>query len=506
MLRPFWGSALSLLVITSVLCPAQQTGSAVKAAAPNVKECSYTALNDNCTIVVDRTNPVTPPTIYMKRNAVVRVTMKDPYLLEDLTLDWKSTSTVLPPEAFQVLFNAFSPNVGKLTIAEVAQGKGPFSIAASADIAQKQADIEKLIESIDPLTLAANAVSQIKAALQPPNIGAPPAPPWSCTDAACINDWKKPIVDCLKTATKKYRDVATLREIHDRLAHVDEEIAQKKRLAEIANNDDTLTDMALLEDIQAQLKSEVKALPDAVPSLRTLEVGVDSLTPATGAITGNDQIRDTGDKQAYHLQTWVLDYVNRLAPAAQRAAADKLQSQGGAALSGINSASSKQPIVTLTVQFQDSQRVEASAGLMVPFRPNHSYAAAAQGSGGAVTGNVVQQTNTYVVVPMAFANILTKEWMTGNRRSAIFGTGGIGYNPASTTVEFGLGITYSYRSIEVGGLLDIGRDSKLEGGFTANQPLGTGTVPNPITGTHWIFRPATAVSLRIPLGGSSGSN
>src|SRR3989442_1232316 len=46
--------------------------------------CSYTATNGSCRVTISRVNPVTPPSIYVKRGCSVTVSVSDPSPLEDL--------------------------------------------------------------------------------------------------------------------------------------------------------------------------------------------------------------------------------------------------------------------------------------------------------------------------------------------------------------------------------------------------------------------------------------
>jgi hypothetical protein len=136
-------------------------------------------------------------------------------------------------------------------------------------------------------------------------------------------------------------------------------------------------------------------------------------------------------------------------------------------------------------------------------QPYHSYATAAVASGGVVTGNIVQESLTYTVVPVALANINIKEWDKRQQRVAFIGTMAVGYNPATSAVEFGAGPSFSWRSIVLNGLADFGRDTHLAGGFTVNEVLPVSNPPKPLTNTTWGVKPAAGISIRIPLGGSS---
>jgi peptidoglycan/LPS O-acetylase OafA/YrhL len=172
---------------------------------------------------------------------------------------------------------------------------------------------------------------------------------------------------------------------------------------------------------------------------------------------------------------------------------------------GQSDSSTKQALATLTVQFQSNPRFEVSTGLMVPLTPYHSFSAAAVATNGTVTGNVVQVTRTYTVVPMVSTNILVKDFIAMHQRAAWFGSVDVGYNPATSSVEFGVGPSFSWKSLVLSGLADIGRDTQLAGGFTVGQALPANNPPKPLTTTVWSVKPAIGLSIRIPLGGASAS-
>ena len=265
--------------------------------------------------------------------------------------------------------------------------------------------------------------------------------------------------------------------------------------------------VANLNTNQETLDKALKAFEPNIAKLSALSAAVSTVQPVPPKAVFNGAIKDTKiDPKDYQTQTWTLDYTNKLLPVAKRVSSDTLKSESAAYLGSLADASTKVSIVTITIQFQSPSRIEVSTGLMVPLAPYHSYAKASVAANGVVTDNVVQETKTYALVPMVLINILAKEWVANTQRSAIFVTGGVGVNTATTTVEFGAGLTYSYRSIAISGLIDIGRDTQLAGGFKVGQSLGpTNAAANPLTSTYWTVKPAVALSVRIPLGGSSSS-
>ena len=108
------GTVLMSCAIALGQTPAPKDNS--PAAVSNPLACSYTATNGKCTLTIDRLNPVTPPTIYVRRGDTVSVVVNDLSPFEDLTLDWKSSAVVIPPDTFQAAFTPETANLGKLSI------------------------------------------------------------------------------------------------------------------------------------------------------------------------------------------------------------------------------------------------------------------------------------------------------------------------------------------------------------------------------------------------------
>ncbi len=461
--------------------------------------CSYAATNGNCKVSINRMNAVTPPTIYVKRGCSVKVSVTNPSPLEDLTLDWKSSATVIPPDTFQNAFNSLSANLGKFTAIERIFGPSAGPLARIVDYTRCETDetncdnapaitiaqerVMTELGKIDALAIAIDGLKSVKDALQPPPGG----------QAGCLQPW-------CNTAQWKTTVAAQFKEAVDFANKFDEQI---KRLAcEIEDFKKAVNEAAVMDKNQASLKTAFEPLA----RLEALAKAVSALPDQGIGIPENAVIQDlTPTEKNYETQTWAINYTNKLMPTAKRVAAETFKSENVALLSGLADASPKAPLVILTVQFQSPSRFEVSTGLIVPLTPYHSYAKAAVAKNGVVTDNVVQETKTYTVVPTVFINYLLGERIAKQQRSALFATGGVGYNPTSTSVEFGAGLTYSYRSLAFSFVADIGRDTKLTGGFTVGQSLGTGNAANPPTSTYWSVKPAFAISVRIPLGGSSSS-
>jgi hypothetical protein len=70
-------------------------------AQPHVQKekfCSYTAINGDCTLILHRTAPLVPPTIYVQHGHTVTVRVPDPLPFEHLTIDLKSASELVPQD------------------------------------------------------------------------------------------------------------------------------------------------------------------------------------------------------------------------------------------------------------------------------------------------------------------------------------------------------------------------------------------------------------------------
>jgi hypothetical protein len=460
--------------------------------------CSYTGLNGSCTVTINRLTPVTPPPIYAKTKAVITVKVVNPSPLEDLTLDWSSTAVVVPPDTLaSLLSSSVTGVIGKFAVIHTGPG-APIIADPAPAIAKEQEALLEEITSGDPQVLARAALTEIHRALQPPPgdicwIHLPTSDPWLQTPS-----WKTAVVTVL-TRTKSEAETSTTDVLRAKIASIDQEI--------VAANTAPAEE---LHTLQANQKVLTDTLDARIASSKTLDLArFQALIDAINAIPdhgdglqlGRDTIRDAqpNDKNDQN-QVWILNYVNKLGPVAKRVSAPgALQPDPGPL--GSLADSSKQQLVKLTVQFQRSSPLEVTTGLLVPVSPYHSYVKAAVANNGTVTNNVVQQNLTYTVVPAVFVHFLAHE-VTGKQRLALFFTVAPGYNPASSSVEFGVGPSLGWHSIVFSGLADIGRDTDLQGGFKVGQSLGLTNAANPLTGTVWRVKPALAISVRIPLGSS----
>jgi hypothetical protein len=456
--------------------------------------CSYTGLNGNCTITIDRMNPITPPTVYAKPDAKIKVVVINPSPYEKLYLDWKSTTAAVPPDSFATVFSALTGTLGKFTAVET-HGQVAL-LRGAAEISQDQ---QKLLKEIQgPLITAKPALELIKKVLEPPPLGVCSTDPDTVKAWLDPDGWKN---DVKSTLQKAIGEAAQSEAVHSSadlqlvVTALGKEIqtlvsASASDLVVLNLNQLTIVDaMSQRKDLGARLAALLSAV-DLIPS------------PAAGLKPVPEIVEFPSKDKTYQSQVWVLNYANKLAPVVKKVSAQSSSSDAGS-LGSLADTPTKQALVTLTVQFQSPPRVEVSTGLMVPLTPYHSYSTAAVATNGTITGNVVQETRTYTVVPMVSVNVLVKDFIAKQQRAAWFGSVAVGYNPATSSVEFGVGPSFSWRSIVFSGFVDIGRDTQLAGGFTVGQMFPAGNPPKPLTTTVWSVKPAAVLSIRIPLGGAS---
>ena len=483
--------------------------------------CSFTALNRDCTLTIDRLRPVAPPTIYAKHGSKITVTVLHPSPFEDLTLDLKSATAIVPTDTFKTVFDALSGDIEKIAVKSVTRGAVNKSAPRGAEVTQtEKAQIAKkqneLLDALrKPLVDALDSLSRIKAAIQPP----PGDVCYEKEDKAQAwlfpDKWKKDVEAGLTlqiTIEKNTTEDTTA--ARNRIKTFDTQItaytkstnATPDGTEELNTNQKTLN--TLVSDINIQFKPDghLAHLRKVIHNLKYSDLdSTQSYTIADLQPTKDANSKAILNNQNDLSESWTLDYTNTLfakvtfAMSDTTDTSDSLEDEVSEKLSELKSIPGKQTADTINVQYQSPPRIETSVGLMLPTLPYHSYASAAAASGGTITGYVVQELKTYAVVPSVQVNFVAYEWILKQQRAALFGTVAVGYNSATSNVEFGVGPSFSWKTILISGLLDIGRDKKLAGGFTVGESLGTTSV-TPLTSDVWRIKPAVGISVRIPLG------
>ncbi len=514
--------------------------------------CAYAAINGSCTLNLDRMNPVAPPTIYVRRGSHVTVLVTNPLPFEHLTVDEKSAVIQLPADQFRNEFTDITTALGGLEIIHGAAAPAaaeplpaqplvcpehpstlPQFKQCQSGIATALEDALKVRTVTDPPDPALNfgtwvysrlcSVRKLFLPLQSSAL-TPDNPTKVCSDLrpgiTPLNVPKNgPDMEAWKVDFTAGSDVVTnfvtahLKGWNDKIAGLDADLADAKKARTISAGDYVTlnaTQQVLhgAADTAAGYQTKMKGLIDEVAAL----VPYGEPNP----MTINDLHPDDKNNE---VQTWDLNAGNRLARIAGRVKADKYGDKITTLMGSLADVPTKQPVVEFKVEFLNEPRVEISSGLLVPFRPYHSFseatpyssATSSMGSCSAGTTNapsaptncpIVQQSLTIAVVPEVSFNIrLGHELVLGRQRGAWMWTFAVGYNSATTDATFGTGLSFAYRSIVFSLLPLADRDQHLTGGYQLSQPAGTATAPT--TAYSWRVNPSFGISLRVPLGGGT---
>jgi hypothetical protein len=266
-----------------------------------------------------------------------------------------------------------------------------------------------------------------------------------------------------------------------------------------------------------RLKANQAVLADALAKAQTLaktvlfpaEIKLQALSDAIASVpvSSADQFKitdalrkDKNDQQ----EVFTLNAVNDLTDPVKKFIASAAADPFSQALTDsiVTTPPTKTAVMQVTVQYVTQPEMEVTAGVLVPFLPYKSYTAAPQSAGSATL--VAQENHTYTIVPTVNLNFrLGNDQFAGNKRYGWFATVAVGYNPATTMVEFGVGPSVAVKSMVFSFLADVGRDTELASGFTVNQPL-PGVATTPATNGVWSVKPSLGFSIRLPFNSGGG--
>ena len=471
--------------------------------SPEASTCSYTGLNRGCTIVIDRASPSTPPMIYARHGSAITVKVINVSPFEQLSVDFSSAKAVIPTDSFQSFMSGPSGTLQKLSVIDISQSRSgtPQGLSPQAGdiedrltkISKEQLDVyadydvSKFFPVLAQVMTASIPSSACQDALAYAHQKAPSNPPLAPNPWYNLEHWKKAVQkqigsDALGNNVDPVDATTKIQALDVRISVV------LKDFAALSASEQTIVKPDLDGVTQNQLA--LKARTDLLTWVSDLAKGAPQSFPLTDiSPNGNDWIQ----------VTWNLNAANTAAPIAKRLATQPYKPAQPSDV--ILSPVPKQSVIAVTAQYQSAPHLEFSTGLMVPIRPYHSYAVASTASNGAITGNVVQESLTYTVVPLALVNVPIRQGIVKEQPVAAFASVGVGYNPATSAVEFGVGGIFSWRSMQIGFLADIGRDLQLSGGFHVGEILPVSNPPKPLTTTVWGVKPAMSLSVRIPIAG-----
>jgi hypothetical protein len=307
---------------------------------------------------------------------------------------------------------------------------------------------------------------------------------------------------------KPHPDAKLIKNLNDQIASKQSDIAKNKEDANQAATawqaqlEQLKAGQGVLTDKLTKAQTLVKTvLFPAETKLQTLSTAIQQAAVFAGPFTISDLLnKDKNDQQEVFTLNAVNDLTDPVKIFVASAAIDPYSQT--LADSIVATPPTKTAVMQATVQYVTQPEMEVTAGVLVPFLPYKSYTAVPQSAGSATL--VVQETHTFTIIPAVDLNFrLGNDKFAGNKRYGWFATIAVGYNPATTMVEFGVGPSVALKSMVFSFLADIGRDTALTSGFTNNQPLpGAATVP--ATKGVWSVKPSFGFSIRLPFNSGSG--
>lgn len=486
--------------------------------------CSYTAINGNCTLPLNRTAPVAPPTIYVQHGHTVTVTVPNPLPFEHLTMDLKSATEQVPQDQFTNGFPALTAGLGGFAIAHLAAPA--VGLLEGADLHCPDQAAPRPLSGQQILDCQHYLASTAKAAIDDgPDASHPSLAQWATGALKKIHDLFKPVppnsaaelptTPALWADWKNQFDSGSVNAFNtfdaddftSRLGLLDVDIAEAAD-----RKSASVRELATITAQQKTLQTALGTLTTLKQKMTALKAAVDGLEAEAGPLSFPIPDPQPTDKNNF-LETWDLNASNKLIKIAGLIKADKYLDKTAAAVSTLTDVPTKSAVVEFKIQFMNAPRFEISGGVLVPFKPYHTFTVGiTQGNATTPPGTtpncppnncpVVERTLTNAIVPDVSVNfLLGRELVAQKQRLAFMATIAAGYNTATTSAAFGFGPSIAWRSIVFSPLIAVSRDQQLTGGYVLGQSAGTATTP--MTTNVWTFNPSIGVSLRVPLGGGS---
>jgi|SRR5579883_234995 len=467
-------------------------GLLLAAAAPSgllAEECSLAKTNHNCTLTIDRRNPVAPPTIQMYPKQEITVVVKNPYFFERYFLDYQSGQLALSPDVSAALLGALlTPlqKAGEFKANALEPVKDPCAPDAIAGNPPKPGNIAAVVATYNGCFFQfARAAQKIYLALEPavaPDSRSIEVVPLPATNKL-INDQLASLVDQI---SEQYLREAQL---SVNIAAVDK---SKLTTADLVPYQGLTTMTAAADAIAKDLLGFSLRIGD-LPGVDAGQVSCDDFSQMPA---GNEN----GDKGCVVLP-----------PAADPPVANSkiVTRQVTYAVNALNlvqnsraavaASSNKKTIATISILYGDS-RWEASAGTFFSTLPIRSFTVAPVITNGVVTDKRVTSNVLHpTIVPFVGANVrLTDDLPWSPWRSALYWTFAAGVNPNTVSADFATGPSLSWRALMVSALWHYGHDVRLTQGLFVGQALGAGFSTSATTETFWKSSFAVGVAVRVP--------
>jgi len=458
-----------------------------------LRECSVTKTNNKCKLIIDRANPIAPPTVQMYSNQALTLVVKNPKTYERYFLDYQSGQAAVSPDVTSSIVQGLLTPLGKLQVS--AHVAAPLHLPTDSCAASEITRMPPVGQVSDAVAAFQECVAQISARAIDIYRGLEPG---LAPDSRTPNEIAG-AVD-LKGTQQVISEV------------VESELFVSSRISAIAT-DATLKTSAP-DGLAIQQLTSLQKLADAVANdLMGYSQRIDDLQDFNNGAQDCENIiavtaKESGDKiqcvfitsnpdddRVYRNMvtrtiTYSLNVLNMISNS-QEAAPDPTK---------------KKLLASIAVNFADypsrpsTLRWEASVGAFFSTLPVRSFSVAPVFTSGAISDNIIAQNVLHpTVVPFAAANYRISNDLGWTRwKSAIYLTGAVGVNPNTVSADFASGLSISWRSLMLSPLWHYGHDVRLTQGLYVGESLGVGFKGSLATQTYWKSSFAVGISIRVP--------
>ncbi len=458
----------------------------------NQSACSVSKTNRSCELVIDRSNPVAPPTIQLYSGETLTVVVKKTRNYERYFLDLQTGQATVAPDVTSSIVQGLFASFAKLQ--EFV--RGPAAHAVPVATCSDMTNVNWPAASV----LVASTIPTFQGCLSLMDRDAVAA--YQALEPYAIPDSLTP-GGGLGPSELSQRDAQNLDAIIQKF--LGPESAFSAKISTLATNrkdkpedQAALDQLANLQKLADGVATDLLGYDQRVQDLTTFDNGSTDCTNPTGhkcvTISAIQDDPTIYQQTVTRTATYALNVLNLVANTRE----------------AIPAASNKKCVATVIVNYADrpnkfpgwpftALRLEASAGVFFSALPNRSFVVAPIYTGTVVTDNKVQEKIVLPTpIPFAAANYRLTDDLPGRWKSNVYWTAAIGINPNTTTADFATGFSYAWRALMLSALCHFGHDTHLTQGFTNKQDLGpsfSGSLP---TTTFWRGAIAFGVSVRVP--------
>ena len=490
--------------------------------------CSTQIANSDCTLAIDRYFPLTYPSIQMRKKATLHVKLNNSFPFERVALTLTNVPTGTPADQTQNLASSIFPSLkgmnfvqwtGKMVTLDAAlldSGIAPSATDIQDEIKKFENDLRELNKQLFQLYAQVGEVNGVIPAECEPaadrttlnctrdvNIPEGTPKPWLPGE---FQQWRH-LMMC-EAAGARCDELDKLQPPFTKLLSTVN--GDLKILSQICKSPETIDTSTLLTSVTCPSPTLVKRDAD----YNTLQAYQAELTSVSKDLTNLLQnLLTYPGPQASSQQEWAItEHGTDPYFVPQPVYAITVLNQVGSTT--LVSTTAPKSMTTITVFFYEPI-FEVSTGVLFSTVPNRTFANQTkidQVSGVPTSGDVyiAKTLSRPAIEPFVAANWRIGRdvrWL-GKRRQAVYGTGLLAFNPYVNLLDYGVGFSYSWRSIMFTPMYHAAHDTRLTQGLYTGEvfcnqtaahdsvPKCSGSPPAPATEKYLTSAFALGISIR----------